>query len=392
MGQELTPVLCPECGTPGAADPSAGRWQCTACGNGFFLRRCAACSRVSHVSGLQGFRMPWPCTWCGQVNEGFSQNQDPATATVADLAADTARHGPARGPAERGTGGQPDQAPSVNSGPAPAGWEPADAPRPGRRRVRWLGVWTTVAVACAAAVYFVMAAGSPKATGMAVGLTANGSAQRPVQVIVGGVGTIDFHGVPGQLAIAATGSRQVSLTGQLSESGSAPVIETQVDRATGVLSVSVRCASARPCTEDLRLAVPSDAGVTIRQPGGRVVLARLAGSLSIVGANVDVSASGLRSPSLTAAITSGHLSATFSSAPRQVSVTLTSAQARLRLPGSDAYRVAQEVTSGYVRVGIPRAAGATRTVTARIDSGELDLLPYPASGLGGDRAGTRGAA
>jgi hypothetical protein len=31
--------------------------------------------------------------------------------------------------------------------------------------------------------------------------------------------------------------------------------------------------------------------------------------------------------------------------------------------------------SGYVRAAIPQAGTATRTVTARIDSGELELLP-----------------
>ena len=76
MGRELTQVLCPECGTFGEADPGLSRWQCANCGGGYFLRRCGACARVSYVNGLQGFRLPWPCTWCGEFNRGFSQNQD----------------------------------------------------------------------------------------------------------------------------------------------------------------------------------------------------------------------------------------------------------------------------------------------------------------------------
>src|SRR6185437_3020928 len=108
MGQELTQMLCPECGTAGECDPGLSRWQCTKCGNSFFLRRCSACARVSYVDGLQGFRMPWPCTWCGRFNKGFSQNQDPAAATAAELAAEIARYGPVRtGPGPE-TGGPPD--------------------------------------------------------------------------------------------------------------------------------------------------------------------------------------------------------------------------------------------------------------------------------------------
>src|SRR5579872_5959755 len=124
MGQELTQVLCPECWIPGEADPEATRWQCSNCGNGFFLRRCAACSRVSFVDGLQGFRMPWPCSRCGQFNKDFNQNQDLA----ADLAADLASHGPARGEDEPAAGGQPDLAPPPDSTPWPASQAPADAP------------------------------------------------------------------------------------------------------------------------------------------------------------------------------------------------------------------------------------------------------------------------
>jgi ribosomal protein L37AE/L43A len=103
MGQELTQVLCPECGTAGESDPGLSWWQCTKCGNGIFLRRCSACSRVSYVDGLQGIRMPWPCTWCGRFNKGFNQNQDPAAATAAELADEIARFGSAS------SGSPPDQ-------------------------------------------------------------------------------------------------------------------------------------------------------------------------------------------------------------------------------------------------------------------------------------------
>ena len=90
--------------------------------------------------------------------------------------------------------------------------------------------------------------------------------------------------------------------------------------------------------------------------------------------SVDISAAGLRSPSLTASITSGHLSAWFVSPPRRVSLALVSAQATVHLPSGVAYRVSQQVTSGYVNAGIPQASGAGRTITARVDSGELELL------------------
>jgi hypothetical protein len=394
MGQELTQVLCPECGTFGESDPEQSRWQCTKCGSGYFLRRCSACARVAYVDGLQGFRLPWPCTWCGQFNRGFSQNQDPAAASAAELAAEVARYRQQGGAAGPGTGGQANLGPAAGSDPSPEARDPgggltsaagtgspgtapplpavAAPPPPGRWWARRLGLPIALVVACAAVATVLLPAGGLKAMDMAAG---QGGATRAVQVTAGRVGTIDLHGVPGQLTIVGTGSGQVTLTGELHGTGGAPAIETRLERATGVLVVSIRCASAAPCTENLRLAVPGTTGAGVWQPGGRVLVTGLAGPLRITASNVDISAGGLRSPVLTAVISNGHLSAAFTAPPRRVSITLASAQAALRLPAGVAYRVTQQVTSGYIRVGIPQADRATRTVTARIDSGELELLP-----------------
>lgn len=391
MGQEQVLVPCPECGISGESDPASSRWQCINCGNGFFLRRCSACARVSYVDGLQGIRVPWPCTWCGRFNGGFSQNRDPAAASAAELVAEVAGPGPPPGGPGPEAGNRARLVPGTGEGsgasPAPEpgnrGWSPAagtgspdaapplpgPAAAPSGRRVLRIGLSLAAAVACAVAAAVLLSAGGPRAAGMATG---QGGSTRAVQVTVGHVGTVDFRGVPGQLAIAGLASGPVTLTGQLHGASA----QTRFDHATGVLAVSVRCAPATRCTQNLRLAVPAETSADVRQPGGRIVVTGVAGPLRITAANVDISASGLRSAALAVAITRGHLSATFAAPPQRASITLASAQATLRLPARSAYRVTQEVTSGYVRVGVPQAASATRTVTARIDSGELELLPY----------------
>jgi hypothetical protein len=107
-----------------------------------------------------------------------------------------------------------------------------------------------------------------------------------------------------------------------------------------------------------------------------VTLSGLAAPVRITAASVDVSASGLRSPSLTASLASGHLSAVFVRAPRRISLALTSAQATVRLPGvSPGYQVSQQVASGYVHVGVGQAASSPYQVQAQVTSGELELLP-----------------
>ncbi|HUC26425.1 MAG TPA: substrate-binding domain-containing protein [Streptosporangiaceae bacterium] len=141
MGHELTHVPCPECGTSGDSDPEQSHWQCSNCGNGFFLRRCTACSMVSYVDGLQGFHTPWPCTWCGQYNHGFSQNQDPAAAIAAELAAEVHRYGRPGSPAAPDTGVR-DRTPAhdmaVAVGPASAGER---SPRHGQVPTPTPGTW-----------------------------------------------------------------------------------------------------------------------------------------------------------------------------------------------------------------------------------------------------------
>lgn len=41
---------------------------------------------------MQQRHEPWYCVWCKAVNRGYTNRNDPATATMGDLAADMARH------------------------------------------------------------------------------------------------------------------------------------------------------------------------------------------------------------------------------------------------------------------------------------------------------------
>jgi hypothetical protein len=141
-----------------------------------------------------------------------------------------------------------------------------------------------------------------------------------------------------------------------------------------VLRLGYRCAAGSPCTGHLRLVLPARTALVLNQPSGHVLMYRLAGRLRINARSVDVFASALRSPALTAVITSGHLSASFASPPRQLGVTLLSAQATVYLPAGSVYRLSQQVTSGYLSAGVPQSPTARRTISAQIISGELALV------------------
>jgi hypothetical protein len=246
-------------------------------------------------------------------------------------------------------------------------------PRPG-----WAPRRATVILAVAGLV--VVALIVTIAATRSAGGTGSPAGTRAVSVTAGPAGTVDLESVPGQLTITGSATGQIRLTGQLHWSGHAPYASARTTATAApagrTLHLDYMCAAGSPCTEDYRLSLPAGTAVVLSQPSGHVIVDGLAGPLTITAASVDVSASGLRSPSLDASITSGHVSAAFTRAPRRVSLALTSAQATVRLPGtSPGYQVSQQVVSGYVHVGVAQAASSPYQVRARITSGELELLP-----------------
>lgn len=243
---------------------------------------------------------------------------------------------------------------------------PLGAPVPGSRRLAWRSATLLAAVVAFVAVTAAVSAAARGSPGTAPGTGT-------VFVSARSVAAVDLQAVPGQLTIVGAATGRVTLSGPLDWTGHSPVARIQF-AAGRTLRLLYRCAAASPCTADWRLVVPWRTAVVLRQPAGHVVISGLAGSLRIIASSVDVSATGLRCVSLSAAITSGHLGATFDTAPRRVSVALRSAQATVWLPGGVAYAVSGQVTDGYLNADIPQAASAPRTVTARILSGELDLL------------------
>jgi hypothetical protein len=206
-------------------------------------------------------------------------------------------------------------------------------------------------------------------------VSSSGGARR-VALTSGPVRTVELIGLAGKLTVTGIAGDRAELTGPVQWSGSAdPHVTSRFDRLTGTLKLTSSCAAGSPCTAAWRLAVPRRASLVLFQPSGQVTLAGLAGPVRIGAASVDISATGLRSPSLVAYISSGHLAADFAAPPGRLAVTLASAQATIRLPDSVRYAVTSNVISGYLQNGIPTSATAARTISVRISSGEVALLP-----------------
>jgi hypothetical protein len=232
----------------------------------------------------------------------------------------------------------------------------AAAGGPGPARSSWWSAHRSTAVIVAiVAVVAVLIVALAVTQGGAASAGSNGPT-RAVSVAAGPVATVDFQGVPGQLTLVGSSGSQVQLTGQLDWHSHAAAATETARTAGNVLHLTARCARRSPCTENYRLTVPAHTSV-------------------VLATSADISATGLRSPSLDATITSTHLSASFTGPARQIRLTLKSAQATIRLPGAARYLVSQQVTWGYIKVGIPQSASSSRHIEARLISSELELLP-----------------
>ena len=254
---------------------------------------------------------------------------------------------------------------AVPAQPLPGDPDPRP-PAPPVAHPRWRVVALVVGAAAMAVIAFIL---------VAARMPADGADTQAVSVPAESIRTVLVQDVPGQLTVTGVPGSQVTMTGQLHWTGRPAAVAIPPRPAGHLLRLVYRCAAGSPCTGNLRLTVPPRTAIVLYQPSGHVVLAGLAGSLWISARNADVQAAGLRSPVLTAAVASGHLSATFVGPPRRVAVTLRSAQATLRLPATVSYRLSQQVTSGYVRGHTPgqrrhpvyqrpRRLGGTGTATA----------------------------
>jgi len=251
----------------------------------------------------------------------------------------------------------------------------AAAGGPGPARSSWWSAHRSTAVIVAiVAVVAVLIVALAVTQGGAASAGSNGPT-RAVSVAAGPVATVDFQGVPGQLTLVGSSGSQVQLTGQLDWHSHAAAATETARTAGNVLHLTARCARRSPCTENYRLTVPAHTSVVLDQPSGHVTVSGLDSALRVTATSADISATGLRSPSLDATITSTHLSASFTGPARQIRLTLKSAQATIRLPGAARYLVSQQVTWGYLKVGIPQSASSSRHIEARLISSELELLP-----------------
>ena len=201
-----------------------------------------------------------------------------------------------------------------------------------------------------------------------------------------GVAMVELDGFNGKLTIGLGSGPRVTVTSSGAAANAAsPFFRLNAATHTLVLACADRhgvgagagaaSAAVVACPAlDYGISVPAGMGVKLDELSGQASLIGLSGPVSITATSADTTARDLHTAEFTAAITSGTLDAGFATAPTHVAVSVTSAHATLRLPGTVRYDVARQAVSADIEVGVPQADTSPYEVQAVATSGEISLL------------------
>ena len=201
-----------------------------------------------------------------------------------------------------------------------------------------------------------------------------------------GVETVELDAFNGKLIIAPGPAARVTVTTSgASPNAASPYFRLDASAHTLVLACSDQhpagaapAASVVACpAADYDLSVPAGMGVKLDEQSGQASLSGLSGPVSITATSADTTAQDLHTAEFTAAVTSGTLDAGFATAPAHVAVSVTSAHATLRLPGTVGYDVVKQAVSADIEVGVPESDTSQYVVQAVATSGEISLLTNP---------------
>jgi hypothetical protein len=216
---------------------------------------------------------------------------------------------------------------------------------------------------------------------LAVVLTGRGDGGPPESYTfpVAGKGAVVLDGVSGRVHVTADpGARDVTARFQRADGRPALVNAVAIENATtGADMITLTCeehGSQVPCTGDLTLVLPEHTALRLGQTSGETVLTGLGGDLDVTASSVRLTADGLRSAHARFAVTSGSADLSLAAAPRDFTLTETSASVRVDLPRSpDGYAVTTAATSASTQVDVPDDPASTHHLSLTVTSGSLSL-------------------
>ncbi len=190
----------------------------------------------------------------------------------------------------------------------------------------------------------------------------------------GAVERLVLHDNVGNIEIVA-GSGPVRVTETLRYSHSRPTTTHSTTAGTVRLSNSGCGAQIGRCEVDYKIQVPASTATEIDTTTSDVTLTGLAGNVSVQSTTGQITGADLTSPQTRIHATTGDISLTYRATPSLVDCETTTGATRIRVPGTDRYRVDVATTTGGRSVGVPVDAAATNRITAHTTTGDVEVVP-----------------
>lgn len=187
------------------------------------------------------------------------------------------------------------------------------------------------------------------------------------------VGEVDITLSGGDITVLPGATGQVTVQRTLTWSNPKPDIgEAWAGRT---LRINSGCWNWRlpGCSVDYVLRVPANVTVNADTQDGSVSVRDISGTLSATSGAGSITATGLRCQRVTAGTRSGAIDLGFIASPERVSATSSSGNISIGVPYQGSYSIAADVRTGQRTVAVHQDAASTRTIDARVDSGDITI-------------------
>ena len=201
---------------------------------------------------------------------------------------------------------------------------------------------------------------------------------------------LDLRAESGTLTLSAGPDNQITVAARSRWEGQQPTITEQWIGST--LSIVTGCPGTGRCEVDLTLTLPAGTAITTQTDSGDATLTGMTGPVSVTNGTGGIRLENLTGPvtaetgagtitgtalsatQVTATTETGDLSLSFSVDPQAVTATVGTGDVTISVPrSSTSYHVTAETTTGDRRVDVTQADSASRTIVARVDTGNVTL-------------------
>jgi hypothetical protein len=140
----------------------------------------------------------------------------------------------------------------------------------------------------------------------------------------------------------------------------------------GTLTLRYTCPSG-DCGMDYDVRMPAATALRINDDTGDVKLSGLSGAVYVHDGTGDVDVSGLASGQVQLSDDTGDIVGHFTGAPARLSATADTGDVHLLVPAGTSYAVSAKAALGQAHVTVPVLAGASHSITARSDTGDVAI-------------------